>query len=79
MTKEIMIGIVFGQLSEYFEKYEITFQFWGEGRNIAFIEKDGIDLWNGGKSFDTPLQAMIGVRNYLDRINKKEREYNPNF
>ena len=79
MTDEIFIGIVFVQLSEYFGKYEITFQFWGEGQHIAFIEKDGVDLWNGGKSFDTPLDAMVAVRNYLDRINNKKREYNPNF
>lgn len=71
-------GIVMVELSEYFGDYEITFQFWGPGQNHAFIEKDGIELWDKG-GFEIPLKAMVATRNYLDKINNKKREYNPNF
>lgn len=78
MTESILTAIVFEQLAEYFERYEITFQFWGAGINSAWIEKDGVSLWDDG-GFETPSEVMIAVRDYLDRINNKKREYNPNF
>lgn len=78
MPEGLMAGMVLYELSEYFGDYEITFQFWGPGQNHAFIEKDGVDLWDKG-GFESPLKAMVATRNYLDKINSKKREYNPNF
>lgn len=78
MTESILTAIVFDQLAEYFGRYEISFQFWGDGNNNVWIEKDGVSLWEAG-GFEAPSGAMIAARNYLDRINNKKREYNPNF
>lgn len=72
------VGIVMCELSEYFGDYEVSFQFWGPGLNSFFIEKQGVEMWDAG-GFESPLKAMIAARNYLDKINNKQREYNPNF
>ena len=77
-TESQFIGIVMGELSEYFGYYEVTFQGWGPGQNHVFVDKDGIELWDEG-GFETPLDALLAARNYLDKINNKKREYNPNF
>jgi len=78
MKESILTALVFEELSEYYGKYEITFQFWGEGNNNVWVEKDGVDLWDSG-GFKEPIEAMIAARDYLDRINNKKRDYNPNF
>lgn len=78
MSNEILTGIVLGQLGEYVGKYQLTFHFFGEGINSVVIEKDGIRLFDNG-CIETPLQALIEARDFLDRINRVKREYNPNF
>lgn len=78
VNDSLLIGVQLKALSEYMGKYSISFQFWGDGNNNAFVEKDNIELYSGG-GFDTPLEVVTNVLEYLDRINRKEREYNPNF
>lgn len=78
VSESLYAGQLLLELSEYFEKYEITFQFWGEGRNSVFVEKDGISLYDV-MSLKTSTDAMLNARNYLDKINRIKREYNPNF
>lgn len=71
-------GIVMGELSEYFGDYQISFHFFGPGNNDVVILKDGIILFDD-YAFQSPLAAMAAARDYLDRINNKKREYNPNY
>lgn len=78
MSNEILTGIVFNHLSDYMERYQISFQFWGKGNNQVYIEKDDVELFIAG-GCETPLEAMVKSRDYLDKINRVKRDYNPNF
>lgn len=76
-----LMGIVLDILEkEYFDKYSISFQFWGKNNNNAFIEKGSQSTelieFTGRASV---LDILIDTLNYLDRINKKQRKTNPNF
>ena len=56
---------------KYFDKYDITFQFWGKGDNNVFIERDGIELVSfGGR--ETVEDALNDTLEYLERINKRK-------
>jgi hypothetical protein len=74
----IYVGVAMSNLNEYMGKYQISFQFWGEGNNNVFIEKDGVPLHETG-GYDTPYSAITDAVRYLDKINRKQREVNPNF
>ena len=78
MTEAILTAIVIEELSEYFDKYDVTFTFGPMIGWRVIISKDGIDL-HESDGYDEPIQVFVAARNYLDRINNKQREYNPNF
>lgn len=53
----------------YSATYEISFQMWPKQYTI-YVAKDGVDLHSYGGA-DDPNEAMKGILEYLDRINKK--------
>jgi hypothetical protein len=63
-------AMLFERLKEYFGKYEISFQFWGDGNNNVFINKDDVEIASFGGE-NTPEEIMVRALEYLDRINRK--------
>ena len=60
------------KMLKYAGKYQISIQFWGEGKTNVFIEKDGIELTDfGGLSPDEAIRQTV---EYLDRINRVKKD-----
>lgn len=74
----VSIGIVLTELYKYMGRYDITFQFWGEGNNNVWVEKGGIELYHSGGNKD-PLTAMNEALSYLKKVNNQKKETNPYF
>lgn len=45
------------EIQKWSEVYQFTFQFWGEGNNHVYIDKDNTRLTSFGQ-FDTPKEAI---------------------
>jgi hypothetical protein len=60
---------LFKRIKKYSDRYQFTFQFWGEGNNNVFIDKDDVDIYNTG-GYDTPEEVMEAAIEFLDKINR---------
>lgn len=58
-------------IEQYAGKYEISFQFWGDGFNQCFVNKDDVEMFSGGQ-FEKPIDAMEAAVNWLKKVNKKQ-------
>lgn len=74
----IALGLVLAELYKYMGRYDITFQFWGEGNNNVWVEKGGVELYHSGSNKD-PLSAINDALSYLNKVNKITKETNPYF
>jgi len=58
-VNQMELGQLLERIEKYAGKYELSFQFWGEGSNNVFIEKDGVELISFGGE-DTPKKSCSG-------------------
>lgn len=72
-TKDKSIESLIIDLEEYTKRYEISFQFWGEGNNNVYISKDDVELQSFGGE-DTIKDIIVRTIEYLDRINNKIKQ-----
>jgi hypothetical protein len=57
------------EIEKYSQKYQISFQFWGDGNNNAFIMKDDVDLYDSG-GFLSIREAVMDALQYIYKINR---------
>lgn len=62
--------ILLGEIEKWSEKYEFSFQFWGEGNMNVFIYKDGIELFCAGGR-NTVYEILTEAMNFVRKINKE--------
>lgn len=79
----IQKGILLEEILKYAGKYHFSFQFWGEGNNNAYIDKEDVEIYSCG-GYDTPEECMSHVLDFIYRINQIPAEkqlynVNPNF
>lgn len=67
--------LVLNEIENWTPKYEFSFQFWGEGNNNVFIDKDDVEIHSTG-GYETPLDAMIAALEYIYKINPKAKRIN---
>lgn len=55
--------------TKYADRYEISFQFWGVGRNAVFIDRNGVELYSYG--FTDTFEEIVNIAlQWLKRVNK---------
>lgn len=64
----IMNNKILQELEKWSQKYEISFQFWPEQKNV-FISKDGVELTSFG-GYNTIEDVIFKALNYVYKINK---------
>lgn len=60
--------LLLSRIEKYSQRYNISFQFWGDGNNNCFINKDDVEIHSSG-GHDTIKEALSYTLEYLDRIN----------
>lgn len=60
------------EIQRWSEIYQFSFQFWGEGNNNVFIEKDDVELYSTG-GHSTPQKAIYEALKYIRKINPKTK------
>lgn len=61
--------ILLSEIEKWSEKYQFSFQFWGEGNNNLYIYKDDVELHSTG-GWLTIEDALISALEYIYRINR---------
>jgi len=64
-----MVRNLIQEIEYYSDKYQFSFQFWGDGNNNVFIMKDDIDLYSSG-GFSSIQEALIDALHYIYKINR---------
>ena len=57
------------EIEKYSGKYQLSFQFWGEGNNNVFVEKNDVELYSNG-GLESPKEAIKEALNYIYRVNR---------
>ena len=62
------------EIEKYSDKYQFSFQFWGNGDNNVYIAKDYVNLFDTG-GYLTIEDVIIAALHYIYKINRvPERE-----
>jgi hypothetical protein len=64
-----MVRNLIQEIEYYSDKYQFSFQFWGDGNNNVFIMKDDIDLYSSG-GFLSIQEALMDALQYIYKINR---------
>ena len=64
-----MVRNLIQEIDNYSDKYQFSFQFWGDGNNNVFIMKDDIDLYSSG-GFSSIQEALMDALQYIYKINR---------
>ena len=64
-----MVRNLIREIENYSDKYQFSFQFWGDGNNNVFIMKDDIDLYSSG-GFSSIQEVLIDALQYIYKINR---------
>jgi len=56
-------------IEKYSDKYQFSFQFWGNGENNVYIAKDDINLYDTG-GYLTIEDVMIAALHYIYKVNR---------
>jgi hypothetical protein len=64
-----MVRNLIQEIDNYSDKYQFSFQFWGDGNNNVFIMKDDIDLYSSG-GFSSIQEVLIDALQYIYKINR---------
>jgi hypothetical protein len=67
--KEMIVEKLIKEIEKYGGKYQISFQFWGDGNNNVFIMKNDIDLYSSG-GFLSIQGAIMDALQYIYKINR---------
>lgn len=57
------------EIGKWSEKYDISFQFWGEDRNSVYISRDWVDLFESG-GYETAYEAIKAALDWIYRVNR---------
>jgi len=59
---------ILNDIDYWTSKYEIHFQFRGDGENNVFISKNDVNLYSNG-GLDKPIDAMKDALKYINKVN----------
>jgi hypothetical protein len=57
------------EIEKWSEKYDFSFQFWGEDNNNVFISKDHVDLHSTG-GYETIEEVLKVTLEWVYRVNR---------
>lgn len=57
------------EIERWSQKYDFSFQFWGEGYNNVYISKDDVDLYDTG-GYETVEEVIKVTLNWIYRVNR---------
>lgn len=63
-----LIGRAMAKIQFWAERYDLSFQFWKDGNNNVFIERDLVEIHSMGGE-DTPLQIMERTIEWCEKTN----------
>jgi hypothetical protein len=64
----MLIGKAMAKIQFWSGKYDLSFQFWGEGDCNVYISKDSVDIKSMGGE-DTPLEIMNQAIEWCEKAN----------
>jgi hypothetical protein len=62
-------SILLEEIEKWSQKYELSFQFWGNGCNNVFISKDGVDLYDAG-GYSSIEDVLTVALKWIYRVNR---------
>lgn len=61
------------EIDKWSDKYEISFQFWGEDNNNVYISKDYVDLYDSG-GYETAYDVIKAALEWIYRVNRTPKK-----